>query len=101
MPWFQGHWGFQYYMEAGGAPAMDSIHPALKVGDDLVVPVNNVTLRSPQLETAQPAVTVPKSQFLATQDQTIGASFYASMLGPLPFALGPVPPERIVVFNIY
>ena len=100
--WFQGHWGFQYYMETLGASALDLANPALKAGDTLVVPLNNTILRSPKLklETITPAniITAPKSRFLATMDQTTGAGFYFANLG-LPFAFGHVPPESVVVYD--
>ena len=42
--WFQGHWGFQYYMEALGAAPLDIKHSALKPGDYLASPANNTSL---------------------------------------------------------
>jgi hypothetical protein len=100
--WFQGHWGFQYYMEKLGASALDLANPALKAGDTLAVPLNNTTLRSPKIKlgnlTPAGVITAPKSRFLATMDQTAGAGFYAANLGPLPFAFGHVPPESVVVY---
>lgn len=99
--WFEGHWGFQYYMEAGGARAIDLAHPTLKPGDTFVVPFNNAGLHSPRLDTGTPreVITVPKSPFLATMDKSVGAGFYASIVGPLPFAFGRVPPEETLVFD--
>jgi len=99
--WFEGHWGFQYYMEAGGARAIDLAHPALKSGDTFVVPANNAGLHSSRLDTrtGRTVFSVPKSSFLATMDKSVGAGFYASIDGPLPFAFGRVPPERNYVFD--
>ena len=42
--WFQGHWGFQYYMEQAGAWALDVKHSRLKPGDTLALPMNNDAL---------------------------------------------------------
>ena len=42
--WYQGHWGFQFYMDAMGALPLDIKHSALKPGDALVVPENNTSL---------------------------------------------------------
>jgi hypothetical protein len=99
--WFQGNWGFQFYMDARGARAIDLAHPALKPGDTFVVPANNTNLRSPRLDISQPReiITVPKWPFLATMDESVGAGFYASLGAPLPFAFGRVPPERTAVFE--
>jgi len=99
--WFQGNWGFQFYMEAGGARAIDLAHPTLKPGDTFVVPANNTNLRSPRLDITHPReiITVPKSRFLATMEKSTGAGFYASVGAPLPFAVGGVPPERTAFFD--
>jgi 4-amino-4-deoxy-L-arabinose transferase-like glycosyltransferase len=99
--WFQGNWGFQYYMDAHGARAIDLAHPALKPGDTFVVPANNTNLRSPQLDISRTReiFTVPKLPFLATMDASVGAGFYAALGSPLPFAFGSVLPERIAVFD--
>jgi 4-amino-4-deoxy-L-arabinose transferase-like glycosyltransferase len=99
--WFEGNWGFQFYMDARGARAIDLAHPALKPGDTFVVPANNTNLRSPRLDVSKPReiITVPKLPFLATMDESVGAGFYASLGAPLPFAFGRVPPERTAVFD--
>jgi hypothetical protein len=99
--WFQDHWGFQFYMEEQGALAIDLANPALKPGDKFAVPVNNTHLRSPKLDISAPSevITVSKSRFLTTMDGSAGAGFYASLDGPLPFAFGVVPPERVNIFN--
>ena len=88
-------------MEAGGARAIDLAHPGLKPGDMFVVPANNTNLRSPRLDTSKPReiFTVPKWPFLATMDEAVGAGFYASLDGPLPFAFGRVPPEMAIIFD--
>ena len=44
--WFEGHWGFQYYMEAAGAKAVDFSHLQLKSGDVVVIPINNTNLKT-------------------------------------------------------
>ena len=99
--WFQGHWGFQFYMEQSGARAIDLANPALIPGDKFAVPVNNSNLRSPKLDLSAPGefIAVSKSRFLTTMDEFAGAGFYASLTGPLPFAFGAVPPERVAIFN--
>ena len=99
--WFEGHWGFQYYMEQSGASAINLANPALEPGDTFVVPANNANLHSPRLNISAPReiITVPKSRFLATMEGSVGAGFYASLTGPLPFAFGRVPPEQVVVFS--
>ena len=99
--WFQDHWGFQFYMEEQGALAIDLANPTLKPGDKFALPVNNTHLRSPKLDISAPSevITVSKSRFLTTMDGSVGAGFYASLDGPLPFAFGAVPPKRVAIFN--
>src|SRR5262249_16650518 len=42
--WFQGHWGFQYYMEQHGATAIDVKRWTITPGDITIVPTNNTNL---------------------------------------------------------
>jgi hypothetical protein len=73
----------------------------LETGDTFVVPANNTNHRSSKLDTTTPheIITVPKSRFLATMDESTGAGFYTSLNGPLPFAFGNVSPEQVAVFS--
>jgi hypothetical protein len=100
--WFQGHWGFQYYMDTLGAPALDEAHTLLKRGDIVATPVNNTNFQplNPDLVVLRELLTVPGPQFLTTMKGEVGAGFYASLRGPLPFAFGLVPPETVVVCAI-
>ncbi|HEX4265117.1 MAG TPA: glycosyltransferase family 39 protein [Verrucomicrobiae bacterium] len=96
--WFQGHWGFQYYMEQDGATALDLQHLQLAQRDHIAMPSGNSNvypLKEPvtELET----FSVPYS-FLTTMDKQSGAGFYASLWGPLPFAFGPGAVQSVTVF---
>ena len=98
---FQGHWGFQYYMEALGAKAFDSHGPALEPGDVLAVPNHNSNVRLPQESSALRLVEtmdVPSSRWISTM--RMGAGFYADSYGPLPFAVGRAPLERYQIFQV-
>jgi 4-amino-4-deoxy-L-arabinose transferase-like glycosyltransferase len=97
--WFEGHWGFQYYLEAQGALALDLNRSVVNPGDHLAIPRNNsnVILPDPKKVTPREFLTVPGPTWLATWNQTIGAGFYASVWGPLPFTFGRVPPEGVAV----
>lgn len=98
--WFQGHWGFQYYMEQGGARPLDfkklNLNTAdLKAGDYIAMPSHNTNvnpLKEPVTE--QETILVPILGGLTTMDKASGSGFYASVIGPLPFAFGF--PEQIV-----
>jgi 4-amino-4-deoxy-L-arabinose transferase-like glycosyltransferase len=97
--WFQGHWGFQYYMEKAGATAFDFQHPRYPKGDYGVIPSANSNVH-PFIESAVEAgtVSVPIGSWLSTMSARQGAGFYASQGSPLPFALGPVPDQSVGVF---
>ena len=99
--WFQGHWGFQYYMNAFGASALDLEHSEINAGDYMASPMNNVFVVPPDPQKVKATMldvfAIPGPYLLATLNETIGANFYASILGPLPFAFGHVPPERVFV----
>jgi 4-amino-4-deoxy-L-arabinose transferase-like glycosyltransferase len=97
--WFQGHWGFQYYMEKDGATALDLQHIQLTQGDYIAMPSGNSNvypLKEPvtELET----FSAPPFGCLTTMDKQTGAGFYASLWGPLPFAFGSVTPQSVTVF---
>lgn len=100
--WFQGHWGFQYYMEAGGARALDRAAPAGRPGDYVVVPSDNTAIWNMALGTftlgGNIDITVPPG--LATMQATAGAGFYADAIGPLPFAIDPGHTRRFFVARL-
>ena len=67
-----------------------------------MVPENNVNLVLPKPETVllRGTLSVPGPRLLTTCGIANGASFYdASAMEPLPFAFGPVPPEKVVVYE--
>jgi 4-amino-4-deoxy-L-arabinose transferase-like glycosyltransferase len=97
--WFEGHWGFQFYMDELGASELDVKHSAPKPGDRLVLPLGNTSLFPPDSEatTQLEPVSVPGPRGLTTWNGAVGAGFYASSRGPLPFAFGYVPPEKNLI----
>ena len=104
--WFQGHWGFQYYLEALGASALDLEHSVADPGDHLAIPRNNSNLFDPNRFSANPqkltlreTLMFPGPSLLTTWNETLGAGFYASVWGPLPFVFGRVPPESVAIYD--
>jgi hypothetical protein len=95
MIWFQGHWGFQHYMEEGGAKAVDARASRIGPGDLIVTPNNNdnVLRINPQISTFMGHIELPAGRFVTTTSYRLGAGFYAHIFGPLPFVFGPVPLE--------
>jgi hypothetical protein len=100
--WFFGHWGFQYYLEERGGRAIDVQRSRLLPGDVVAIPSNNSNVfslprkRAEQLETIE--VAVPR--WLTPMNVVLGAGFYSSVFGPLPWAFGAVPAERYEIFAV-
>ncbi len=98
--WYEGHWGFQYYMEQLGAVPVDAQDFQIRPGDRVVLPNNNTEMAGlPQdMFFQQEAVLEFANPSLATTiSWQLGAGFYSSYWGPLPFTFGPVPPEQYVL----
>ena len=100
--WFEGHWGFQYYMELYGARAIDFENSTLNPGDFVVIPENNAVMVKilPERVATMEIVEVSLPQPITTIRRGMGAGFYSTYFGPLPFAVGKVPPERYYVFRL-
>src|SRR5208282_1012036 len=98
--WYEGHWGFQYYLDLAGAQALDLKNQSLKAGDILAMPVHNVYISQPNPGAAdvREIIAVQGPRWLTTWSEDVGAGFYSSVPGPLPFAFGRVPPEKVIVY---
>jgi len=98
--WFLGHWGFQYYMEANGYQIFDFKHSRAAPADMIIIPSNNTgTKHFPRAWVyTKEAIHGTPCRWLALGSHELGAGFYASGWGPLPFAAGPVAPEKYYVF---
>jgi hypothetical protein len=99
--WFEGHWGFQYYMEKLGASAIDLNDAKKPAGDFLIIPANSSNLYEPPMNSVRLVAVhdfLPNHHF-ATMNNMAGAGFYASVHGPLPFVIGTLPPDRFYVFQ--
>jgi 4-amino-4-deoxy-L-arabinose transferase-like glycosyltransferase len=100
--WFEGHWGFQYYMEEFGGKALDKSNLRLSRGDAIVIPLNNSYLFPLPAERAEPWFTckLEASKWLTIMSGSCGAGFYSDGWGPLPFVFCPAPPEEYLVFRV-
>lgn len=98
--WFQGHWGFQYYMELEGSKAADLRNPEYSPGDVMILPTNNTNVEAlPEKKAYEDEILqFMPCRWLATINRKLGAGFYSDVWGPLPFAVGPVGPEEYYVF---
>ena len=99
--WFEGHWGFQYYMEKLGAEAVDFEESIIQSGDTLILPSNNSNVTSVPTEDAELLETIEFApcEWLGMMQRELGVGFYAVEGGPLPFAFGRAAPERYSVFR--
>jgi hypothetical protein len=100
--WFQGHWGFQYYMEAHGAKAQDFNDSKQVTGDVIVMPMHNTNL---QIMSEDKIFLVSVFEFmpcrrLSTMCPPVGAGFYSGVMQPLPFAFGRVLAEKYGIFVV-
>ena len=100
--WFEGHWGFQYYMEKLGARAVDYKNFTPPPGDILVMPLHNTYISEPppEIVARRDALSVPSPCGLTTWHAAVGAGFYSSVTGPLPFAFGNVPAESLYIYEL-
>ena len=97
--WFQGHWGFQYYMQQLRAKPLDVANLRLTANDVVAVPTTNTNVYPMAAQwVVRDVFEVPSGGWLATMNPGIGAGFYADVFGPLPFAIGSIPPERFTVY---
>jgi len=98
--YYQGTWGFHYYMDALGAKRFQP-GAAYAAGDIVVAPANSPRIIPPDpgLFKRLEDIEMPSFPGLATMRRPSGAGFYADVLGPLPFAFGLIPPERYLVWR--
>jgi hypothetical protein len=99
--WFQGHWGFQYYMETQGAKALDFKKTPINADDIIIVPLNNSGIKRMPKELF---VEIQKFQLstdtmMATMNSDAGAGFYSDVWGSMPFTFGYETNEKYYAFR--
>lgn len=100
--WFVGHWGFQWYMQKGGAVPVDYDASTLAGGDLLVWPANNTNLlpMPPGTLVVIDTIERPTLGWLSTIDTSRGTNFFTSQVGPLPWCVGGAGSERFIVYRV-
>jgi hypothetical protein len=95
---FEGHWGFQYYMELWEGKAVNYQGSDVLPDDIFVVPLNNTNLNPVREGTVLrlPDFIFKVCPWLTTMGS--GAGFYSDAVGPLPYKFGFTPPE---IYNVY
>jgi hypothetical protein len=91
---FTGHWGFQYYMQNLGGVPVDPLQVEPTILDIVAIPHNNSNADI-GLHTSEPdgRITTKMHANVTTMGFDVGAGFYSSIWGQLPFAFAPVPDE--------
>ncbi|HTS57083.1 MAG TPA: hypothetical protein VMH03_06020, partial [Terriglobales bacterium] len=87
-----------------GAHSVDvsNFSSSFHAGDFVVLPKNNTNLFdiAPEFVTSREVIEIPMPRRAATMCPELGAGFYSSVWGPLPFAAGPVTPERYSLLRL-
>lgn len=97
--WFQGHWGFQYYMEEGKAKPIDFKRSFISPGEVIVTPLNATNRRVMPAGSTEyiEELRAPTLSWASTMGLDSGAGFYASEWGPVPFRFGRSKDEVFVI----
>jgi 4-amino-4-deoxy-L-arabinose transferase-like glycosyltransferase len=100
--WFEGHWGFQYYMQEYGFNPLDYKDMKCVQGDIIIIPSNNTNIQKLSDKKVRPVdiFSFTPLRRLSTMHPSVGAGFYADVWGPLPFAIGKVQEEKYYVFKV-
>jgi len=96
---FQGHCGFQYYMERNGFTPLNHKHVDVTAGDIIITPLNNTNARkyTGDLIHEVERLDIVPSRFVSVMSMATGAGFYSDLWGPLPFAFGTPRPDTYLV----
>jgi 4-amino-4-deoxy-L-arabinose transferase-like glycosyltransferase len=99
--WFEGHWGFQYYMQADGFRPLDYKNLKVAGNDIIIIPYNNTNIRTfpKDVVNLDQVFQLDVCRTISTSSQRLGAGFYADIWGPLPYVFGQVEPERYSAFT--
>lgn len=100
--WFQGHWGFQYYMQQRRIPEFDFGTSELGPGDLLVIYKSDQNTLAPPRRFVLSAeqVEIRLRQPVAIMYPDMKAGFYASVYGVLPFAFGAITSQRFEILRM-
>jgi hypothetical protein len=99
--WFQGHWGFQYYMEQIGGTPLDFNASKVQTGDLFVTPPFGSCLDNMPNDILTFAGELPTNplSWLTVMNLSNGAGFYSNVFGHLPYVFDYVKAESYWVFT--
>jgi hypothetical protein len=100
--WFQGHWGFQYYLELAGGRAMDVRRVEAAPGDVVALPLDNTRVVGvpEHVVGSRERFELATAPWGSTMQRATAAGFYASSFGPLPYRFGRTPPQRFELVTL-
>ena len=101
--WYQGAWGFQYYMEREGAKKIDWHHTEAVPGDEMALgSANTVGLfpLPPPIVSLIGDYRFAVPALASTQSSESGAGFYSDLFGPAPYVFG-IPPDEIYYVQLF
>ena len=100
--WFEGHWGFQYYMEQLGGTAIDRFGSRFAHNDVIVVPLDNTHLIALPAQHVEPKFQYESEapKWLTTMNSASGAGYYSDSWGPLPYVFCRVPASEYIVLRV-
>ena len=103
--WFEGHWGFQYYLEKLGGQPLDVERSCLQPGDIVVVPWINdsfVTLPGGSVGWVEHLAYQPGSWMNLMGGNRHGvAGFFGAGFGPAPFVSGGFQTQDYFVLKVF
>ncbi|MGD9645644.1 MAG: ArnT family glycosyltransferase [Pirellulales bacterium] len=100
--YFQGHWGFQYYIQRGGAIALKLDSEIVFTRDVMIVPMNNsnINLLPENLVEVRDRALAPLASPAVTISPQQGAGFYFGHRDvPLPWRLVWAPDEEVRIYG--
>jgi hypothetical protein len=97
--YFEGHWGFQYYMEQSGAKPL-ILQPLRLTHDQLIVsPLFSSSLSLAHADMLR-KVSVSASPWISLMDSSAGAGFYSDNWGPAPYIFGPTKAQEYALVKV-
>lgn len=100
--WYQGHWGFQYYMDKVGGKHTRTTGIDVSDGDFFVSPFYNTAMHNLHSGIVRNTwyLKMPQFGWLTAWNPQVGAGYYADSWGPMPFVITRVPDEQFVIAAI-
>jgi tetratricopeptide (TPR) repeat protein len=98
---YEGHWGFQYYLQKVGTQPLDAWYGTNTPGQFIAIPAgNDIYELRPEATRLTEVLRFQPLRWLSTLNRYTGAGFHTDFWGPLPFAFGRTELERFYVYRV-